>query len=134
MRTTKEISPCVDIAFKRIFGVEANNELLKSFINSVVSDVDRVTEVTLLDPHNLRNSEKGRLSILDIKARSKSGEYFNIEVQVSGAKSYDKRALYYWAKLYTDPRRGKEEKERKGRNLNVRLLVFIFLTLTLWMN
>jgi len=47
-----KINPRVDIAFKKIFGVEENKDLLISLINAVVSEKDQVTDVTLLNPYN----------------------------------------------------------------------------------
>ena len=43
---TERISPRVDIAFKKIFGVEENKDLLISLINSVVSQQDQVADLT----------------------------------------------------------------------------------------
>ena len=47
---TERISPRVDIAFKKIFGVEENKDLLISLINSIVGTSDQVSDVTLLNP------------------------------------------------------------------------------------
>lgn len=95
------VTPRVDIAFKKLFGVEENKDLLISLINSIVSKNDQVASVELLNPYNPRNFKKDKLSILDIKARSHEGKLFNIEIQISDEEDYDKRALYYWGKLYT---------------------------------
>ena len=46
------IEPKVDIAFKKIFGVEENADLLISLINSIVSEEDQVVEVKILNPYN----------------------------------------------------------------------------------
>lgn len=98
----EKISPRVDIAFKKIFGVEENKDLLISLINSIVGPADRVSDVTLLNPYNPKNFRDDKLSILDIKAKGETGKRFNIEIQISDEADYDKRALYYWAKLYTE--------------------------------
>jgi predicted transposase/invertase (TIGR01784 family) len=98
----EKIFPQVDIAFKKIFGVEENKDLLISLINSIVSEEDQVAEVELLNPYNPKNFRNDKLSILDIKAKSETGKRFNIEIQISDEANYDKRALYYWAKLYTE--------------------------------
>ena len=99
---TERISPRIDIAFKKIFGVEENKDLLISLINSIVSNDDQVADVTLLNPYNPKNFKQDKLSILDIKAKGADGKRFNIEIQISDEADYDKRALYYWAKLYTE--------------------------------
>ncbi|CAG8849206.1 21475_t:CDS:2, partial [Racocetra persica] len=84
-----------NIAFKKLFGVEENKDLLISLVNSIVSEEDQVTELTLLNPYNPKNFLQDKLSILDIKAKNKAGKRFNIEIQISDEADYDKRALYY---------------------------------------
>jgi predicted transposase/invertase (TIGR01784 family) len=70
-------SPRIDIAFKKLFGVEENKDLLISLINSIVSEADQVSDLTLLNPYNPRNFQKEKLSILDVKAQGKDGKRFN---------------------------------------------------------
>ena len=78
----EKITPRVDIAFKKIFGVEENKDLLISLINSIVSDEDQILEATLLNPYNPKNFRNDKLSILDIKAKGDNGRRFNIEIQI----------------------------------------------------
>ena len=59
---TERISPRIDIAFKKIFGVEENKDLLISLINSIVSNDDQVADVTLLNPYNPKNFKQDKLS------------------------------------------------------------------------
>ena len=96
------INPRVDLAFKKIFGVEENKDLLISLVNSIVSEKDQVENITLLNPYNAKNFKNDKLSILDIKAEGSNGRRFNIEIQISDEDDYDQRALFYWAKMYTD--------------------------------
>jgi predicted transposase/invertase (TIGR01784 family) len=98
----ENITPRVDLAFKKLFGVEENKDLLISLINSIVSQEDQINDVTLLNPYNPQSFRNDKLSILDIKAKSLKGKLFNIEIQISDEADYDKRALFYWAKLYTE--------------------------------
>src|SRR5262245_56753823 len=103
-----KINPRVDIAFKKIFGVEENKDLLISLINSITSEEDQVVDVTLVNPYNPKNFAQDKLSILDVKAKGKDGKRYNIEIQISDEGDYDKRALYYWAKLYTEQLKNSE--------------------------
>ncbi len=96
------ISPRVCLPFKKLFGVDQNKDLLVSLINSIVGKDDQVSDVTLLNPYNSQNFKQDKLSILDIKAKGVVGKRFNIEIQISDEADYDKRALYYWTKLYTE--------------------------------
>ncbi|WP_341325606.1 Rpn family recombination-promoting nuclease/putative transposase [Methylotuvimicrobium sp. KM2] len=96
------INPRVDFAFKKLFGSEENKDLLISLINAIVSEEDKVAEVELKNPYNLADYQAGKISILDIKAKSEQGRWFNVEMQISEDYNFDKRAIYYWAKLVTE--------------------------------
>lgn len=118
------ISPRVDIAFKKIFGVEENKDLLISLINSIVSQEDQVIEVKLLNPYNPKHFKSDKLSILDIKAQGKDGKRFNIEIQITDEADYDKRALYYWAKLYTEQLKTAEDYATLSKAIGIHILNF----------
>ena len=118
------ISPRIDIAFKKIFGVEENKDLLISLINSIVSEEDQVSSVTLLNPYNPKNFLNDKLSILDIKAEGHNGKRFNIEIQISDEADYDKRALYYWAKLYTEQLKISEDYSLLSKAIGIHILNF----------
>ena len=118
------ISPRVDIAFKKIFGVEENKDLLISLINSIVSKDDQVVDVTLLNPYNAQNFRNDKLSVLDIKAMGHHGKRFNIEIQISDDADYDKRALYYWAKLYTEQLKASEGYALLSKAIGIHILNF----------
>jgi len=126
----ERISPRVDIAFKKIFGVEENKDLLISLINSIVSSEDQVTEVTLLNPYNAKSFKTDKLSILDIKAQGAEGKRFNIEIQISDEADYDKRALYYRAKLYTDQLKTSEGYSTLSKAIGIHILNFTSITET----
>ena len=119
------ISPKVDIAFKKIFGVEENKDLLVSLINSIVSKDDQVADITLLNPYNPKSFLNDKLSILDVKAKGLDGKRFNIEIQISDAADYDKRALYYWAKLYTEQLQESQDYGSLSKAIGIHILNFL---------
>lgn len=120
----EKITPRVDLAFKKIFGVEENKDLLISLINSIVGQEDQVAEVTLLNPYNPKNFKNDKLSILDVKAKSVNGKRFNIEIQISDEADYDKRALYYWAKLYTEQLKVAQDYSTLSKAIGIHILNF----------
>jgi predicted transposase/invertase (TIGR01784 family) len=122
---TNTINPRVDIAFKKIFGVEENKDLLISLINSIVKKDDQIVEAVLLNPYNLKNFREDKLSILDIKAKGVDGKRYNIEIQISDEADYDKRALYYWAKLYTEQLKDGEDYSTLSKAISIHILNFI---------
>ena len=122
-----KINPRVDFAFKKLFGSEENKDLLISLINSIVSEQEQVVEVTLKNPYNLADYRAGKMSILDIKARSENNRWFNVEMQISEDYNFDKRAIYYWAKLVTEQlSEGMMFKELK-KTISINILDFNFI-------
>ena len=120
----EKISPRVDLAFKKIFGVEENKDLLISLINSIVGKEDQVLDITLLNPYNPKNFRQDKLSILDVKATNQDGKRFNIEIQISDEADYDKRALYYWAKLYTEQLKVAQDYSALSKAIGIHILNF----------
>ena len=77
---SKLITPKNDIVFKRIFGKRGNEEILKSFLESIL-DV-KITDLTL--DHNteiLPEIATGKLSRVDVLARLGDGTLVDIEIQ-----------------------------------------------------
>ncbi len=122
------ITPKVDLAFKKLFGVEENKDLLISLINSIVSPEDQVVDITLLNPYNSQNFRNDKLSILDIKAKGVDGKMFNIEMQITDSADYDKRALYYWAKLYTEQLKAGTYYSSLCKAIGIHILNFVSIT------
>lgn len=118
------INPRVDIAFKKIFGVEENKDLLISLLNSIVGTKDQIADLIILNPYNAKNFQNDRLSILDIKAQGIDGKRFNIEIQISDEADYDKRALYYWAKLYTEQLKKADDYSLLSKAIGIHILNF----------
>ena len=122
-----KINPRVDFAFKKLFGSEENKDLLISLINAIVSEQEQVVEVELKNPYNLADYQAGKMSILDIKAKSENGRWFNVEMQIGEDYNFDKRAIYYWAKLVTEQlSEGKMFKELK-KTISINILDFNFI-------
>ncbi|CFJ34115.1 conserved hypothetical protein [Mycobacterium tuberculosis] len=54
----------------------------------------------MVDPHINADQVGDKASILDVRAKTKTGEQINIEVQLHNKYDMEKRSLYYWAKMY----------------------------------
>ncbi|MDM8541793.1 Rpn family recombination-promoting nuclease/putative transposase [Desulfococcaceae bacterium HSG9] len=96
------INPRVDFAFKKLFGSEENKDLLISLLNAILSESEHIAYVELKNPYSLADYQAGKMSILDIKARDEFGRWFNVEMQIGYDFNFDKRSIYYWAKLVTE--------------------------------
>lgn len=96
------INPKVDFAFKKLFGSEENKDILISFINAILSEDEQIKDIELKNPYNIANYKENKMSILDIKAVDENGTWYDIEMQIAEQVFYEKRAFYYWAKVYSD--------------------------------
>lgn len=122
------INPRVDLAFKKLFGVEENKDLLISLLNSIVSEEDQIDEIELLNPYNERNFKKDKLTVLDVKARNKHNKtHFLVEMQLADEISYHKRGLYSWARVYSNQLSSGEDYENLTRTIAIHILNFTFI-------
>ena len=97
-----KLNPKVDFAFKKLFGSEENKSILIAFINSILDEKNKIYDIELKNPYNISNYKNGKMTILDIKAVDEKGIWYDIEMQIAEQGFYDKRALYYWSKVYSD--------------------------------
>jgi predicted transposase/invertase (TIGR01784 family) len=97
-----DVDPKVDYAFKHVFGRRETQRILIDVIDSVLNSPagHRICDLDLQNPFNPKEALDDKLSILDIKARDQSGRQFNVEMQMLAFRHYEKRILYYWAKLH----------------------------------
>ena len=60
------IDPKVDFAFKRVFGVEHNRDILADLIDAVRQPLSqqRLSELELLNPFNVKETAEDKLFIL----------------------------------------------------------------------
>ncbi len=93
------IDPLVDFAAKRVLGSPEHSRITLHFLNSVLRFADRIVDVKIMNPINLKDFEADKLSILDIKASDGVGRKYNIEVQTTRPLGLPKRLTYYAAKL-----------------------------------
>ena len=122
-----KLNPKVDFAFKKLFGSEENKDILISFINSILSEDQQIKEIELKNPYNIANYKSDKMSILDIKAVDEKGIWYDIEMQLSEQKFYEKRSFYYWAKVYSDQMEGGYNYDKLRKTISINILEFDYL-------
>ncbi|MDQ2085600.1 Rpn family recombination-promoting nuclease/putative transposase [Herbivorax sp. ANBcel31] len=95
-----KVNPRVDFAFKLLFGKEENKDILIDFLNAILAEEPKIKDLQLKNPYNYKTYKFDKGSIMDIKAKDEYGRWINIEMQIADQEYYDKRALYYWARMY----------------------------------
>ena len=83
-----------DFMFKRLFGSEANKDVLIGFLNMLLEDVE-IEDVDFIPTEHLGMTEEDRKVIFDISCKCKDGRSFIIEMQKGYQKHFRERALYY---------------------------------------
>ena len=94
------ISPKMDFAFRELM---EDDEVRRYFICDVLNmPVDQVCETRLGNSFLRRRHHKMKQGILDVKVFLHDGTRINLEMQLRKQKFWEKRSLYYLAKMYVD--------------------------------
>ncbi len=86
-----------DFAFKKIFGTEANKDLLISFLNCLLElkDGKEITDLTYMNSEQLGESAGERRAIYDVYCKTAAGERFIVEMQKAEQDHFIDRSIYY---------------------------------------
>ena len=93
-KKAKFIDPLSDWGFKKLFGTEANKEILLEFLRDLFPD-KRIEEIAYLNNENQGLSESDRKSVFDVVCRTVAGDRFIVEVQKKDQRYFMERSLYY---------------------------------------
>jgi predicted transposase/invertase (TIGR01784 family) len=91
-----------DLLFKIVFGSKGNEKLLALLLNALLQlrGKRQIQELEILNPINLPEFKSDKTSIIDAKARDKSGEVYCVEIQVKAHSEILKRVLFYSSASY----------------------------------
>ena len=83
-----------DFMFKRLFGSEANKDVLIGFLNMLLEDVE-IVDVEFIHTEHLGLTEEDRKVIFDIGCKCADGRSFIIEMQKGYQRHFRERTVYY---------------------------------------
>jgi predicted transposase/invertase (TIGR01784 family) len=93
------VRPKIDLAFKKLFS--ENDELLKSLICAALDiKSEDIQDLKLENTEVLPQDLKDKFCRLDLKIKMK-GRVIDIEIQLNNQGNFQNRALYYWARLFS---------------------------------
>ena len=84
----------LDRQFKRVFGQEANKDLLTALLREILPELD-IRELTLLNVEQQGLGKEGKNSTFDVCCTTGDGKEIIVEVQVKKQEHFADRALYY---------------------------------------
>lgn len=94
------IPPKSDVAFKELM---RNEEVRRYFISDVLDiPLKKIESVRLENTFLSRRSRREKQCILDVKMQLNDESRINVELQIRRLAYWDKRSLFYLAKMYTD--------------------------------
>lgn len=94
------VSPKCDFSFKQLM---LNEKVRKYFISDVLGiPVERIRSVRLSNPFLWKRYPRQKQGILDVKVELNDDSRVNVELQLRMVADWDRRSLFYLAKMYTE--------------------------------
>ena len=92
---TRYVNFYTDFAFKKLFGTEANKDLLLSFLNSCFEGTEHFLDITYLNTENLGVTATERRAVFDVYCETEKGEKILIEMQNGEQQFFKDRSIFY---------------------------------------
>ena len=83
-----------DFMFKRLFGSEANKDVLIGFLNMILEDV-QIKDVRFIPTEHFGLTKEDRKSVFDLSCECADGRTLIIEMQKGYQKHFRERAVFY---------------------------------------
>lgn len=94
------IAPKSDVCMKELF---RNETILKYFISAILAiPPESILTIRLKNTFLWRKAQKQKQGILDVLAEMNDSTKINVEIQLKHYANWDRRQLFYLAKLYTE--------------------------------
>ena len=91
----KYINPFTDFGFKKIFAEEASKPLLIDFLNALLNQESKITDITFKNTEKLGLTQADRKAVYDIFCDNNKGEKFIVELQKLKQNFFKDRTVYY---------------------------------------
>ena len=92
---SKYIDPYSDFGFKKLFGEEANKDLLIDFLNTFLPEKHQIETLKFRNTEQLGPIPIDRRAFFDIFCEAKNGEKFIVEMQKAKQHYFKDRAIFY---------------------------------------
>ena len=92
---SRYINPYTDFGFKKLFGEEANKDLLIDFLNQLLPARHQIAALEFRNSEILGEMLHERKAIFDIHCESTKGEKFIVEMQKAKVNFFRDRSLFY---------------------------------------
>lgn len=93
--SSRFINPFTDYGFKRLFGTEANKDLLIDFLNQLLPQKHQITDLQYARNEYIGINELDRKAVFDLYCVSQHGDRFIVELQKARQVYFKDRSLFY---------------------------------------
>lgn len=116
------LSPKSDLVFKELM----RNETVRRHFISTVLDIplEEIKSVRLENTFLSRRSRLEKQCILDVRMQLNDNSRINVELQIRRMEHWDKRSLFYMAKMYTDGLVSGQKYDRLKKCIVINILDF----------
>ena len=95
-----KIIPAMDMVFQKIFSKPGNEEITKAFLSCILNK--KISKIDLdCNKRQLNGKVDEKVGRLNLRAKMKSGEDINLELQIGPYSYMEKRMMFYWSKIYS---------------------------------
>ncbi len=92
------VKPKSDFAIRELLGIE---NVRKHFISDISGvPIDKIKNTKLLNTFLWRSFGRQKLGIVDALMELQDGTKITVEIQLKAVKFWEKRQLFYWAKIF----------------------------------
>jgi len=121
---SRYIDPTTDFGFKKLFGKEANKEIVMSFINDILELQTPLQDLRFLDKEQLPEIIEYRGGVYDLFCTDQQGKHYIVEMQRSPIAYIKDRMMYHSTFpppfiITKNERNGGAEQAPKGEVLRV---------------
>ena len=121
-RDEKIVKLKLDVIFKRMFGTEQNEKVIRCFIASLLDiPKESIRHIYISNVELAPEYFDQKFSRLDLKL-DVDGKIVNIEMQVNKEPNYKVRTLFYWSKLFTEELKTGEDYEELKQTICINIL------------
>ncbi|MFD2571765.1 Rpn family recombination-promoting nuclease/putative transposase [Spirosoma soli] len=89
------INPFTDYGFKKLFGTEANKDILIDFLNQFLPTPHQVADLRYARTEQLGSNELDRKAVFDVYCISHTGDRFIVELQKAQQLYFKDRSIFY---------------------------------------
>lgn len=116
------ISPKSDVAMKELF---QNKKILKYFLSDMLKiDPEQIRSIQYRNTFLRRTRQWEKEGILDVVLEFNNDTKVNIELQVKYFKNWDRRQIFYLAKLYGEDLRAGDDYKKLKKCIGISILDF----------